>query len=171
MLPGTYSIEICRGPCGGAAADSVLARGHLVLEAEYPLSEVPQPARGYLEDDIYMRVRDDSILDPNACFVFTRVRESGGYAGLARVGVTRAELHGGDTLAVDLFHSPDAGYYAILQIKRGELRGRGHSWGFGITGGEPVDSIRARRIGPPDRSLCIRAAEVEAEALRHPPRP
>jgi hypothetical protein len=176
VVPGTYAMEICSGPCQGQAGDTVLARGHLVIEAaEYPLSELPLVARKYLEDDIFMRVRDDSIRDPNACFELTMVRRSGSYAGANRVGLTRAEPAGGDSVGVDLFHSPDAGYYVILQSVRGELRGRGRSWGVGDGRVDvPQDSVYARRIGRPDRALCIRAAEVEAaarEARRTPPRP
>ena len=176
VVPGTYAMEICRGPCHGQAGDTVLVRGHLVIEAaEYPLSELPPVARKHLEHDIFMRVRDDSVLDPNACFELTRVREVHSYAGANRVGLTRGEPSRGDSVGVDLFHSPDAGYYVILQSVRGELRGRGHSWGVGDARVDvPQDSVYARRIGPPDRSLCVRAAEVEAaarEARQTPPRP
>jgi len=76
---------------------------------------------------------------------------------------------------VALYQSPDAMYYAILRPGGEELRGRGHSYGHGAAAvSGPQDSVLARRIGPPDRSICIRAAEAEAAALearRTPPRP
>lgn len=171
---GTYRIDICRGGCRDLATDTVLARGHLVIEASaYSPAELPQPARKYLEDDIYMRVLDEELLDPNACFALTRVTDAHSYAGSEQVGITLAAREKGDSVIVDLFHSPDAGYYVVLAAAGGELRGRGQSWGAGDAA-FPADSVRARRIGPPDRGLCIRAAEAaaaERAAPRAPSRP
>jgi len=173
VAPGTYAIEICRGPCHGQAGDTVLTRGHLVIEAaEYPLSELPPVARKHLDDEFseFMRMGDDSVLDPNACFVLTRVR---GFH-LEGVSLTRVEPVRGGTVSVDLYRSPDSGYFAVLHAAAGELQGWGRFWSFPQVTPVPVDSVRARRIGRPDRSLCIRAAEVEAaawEAQRTPPRP
>jgi hypothetical protein len=167
-------MEICRGPCHGQAGDSVLVTGHLVIEAaEYPLSELPPVARKYLDDEYseFMRMGDDSVLDPNACFVLTRVRTG----HLQGVGLTRVKPVRGDSVSVDLQRSPDSGYFAVLHAAAGELRGWGRFWSVPReTGPASPDSVRARRIGRPDRSLCIRAAEIEAaswEAQRTPSRP
>ncbi|MFL5538424.1 MAG: hypothetical protein ACJ8J0_05500 [Longimicrobiaceae bacterium] len=176
VAPGTYAMEICRGPCHGRAGDSVLVRGHLVIEAaEYPLSELPPVARKYLEerDDLMLMGDDDSVLDPNACFVLTQARVGYRYG----VGLTRANAVRGDTVKVDLYRSPDSGYFVVLRAAAGELRGWGRGWSYppvDSPGAVPLDSVRARRIGRPDRALCIRAAEIEAaawEAQRTPSRP
>lgn len=174
VVPGTYAMEICRGPCHGRAGDSVLVRGHLVIEAAaYPLSELPSVARKYLELDDSMLMGDDSVLDPNACFVLTRVREGYVYG----VSLTRVEPVGGDTVRVNLDRSPDSGYFVVLRAAAGELRGWGRGWSYppvDSPGAVSLDSVRARRIGLPDRARCIRAAEIEAaawEAQRTPARP
>jgi hypothetical protein len=164
VIPGTYAIEICRGPCHGQAGDTVLTRGHLVIEAAaYPLSELPPVARKHLDHEFmeFMLMGDDSVLDPNACFVLTRVRES----HLEGVSLTRVKPVRGDTVHVDLHRSPDSGYFAVLHAAAGELRGWGRFWEVPrVTAPAPPDSVRARRIGRPDRGLCIRAAEIEAAA-------
>lgn len=165
VAPGTYAMEICRGSCHAGVEDSVLVRGHLVIEAAaYPPSELPPVARKYFERDELMLMGDDSVLDPNACFVLTRVR---GY--LEGVGLTRVEPAGGDTVRVDLYRSPDSGYFMVLRAAAGELRGWGKGWSHPAVEAASLDSVRARRIGPPDRALCIRAAEEAAAALRRQP--
>jgi hypothetical protein len=163
---GTYGIDICRGPCG-AGSQAVLARGFLILEREpYPVSELPDSLREYFQGRTSVLLRSAGGR-PNACFVLTRLRsDAGSYAGITPVGLTRAELHG-DTLAVTLFQSPDASYLVLLQPHGRELRGRGISSGHGDAAvSSPDDSVRARRLGAPDRSRCLRAAEVEAAALK-----
>jgi hypothetical protein len=164
IVPGTYRIEICRGPC---AADAVLARGYLVLEREsYSASELPDTIREYFETRTSVLLRTIRGR-PNACFVLTRLRTgTGSYGGLTPVGLTLAEVHG-DSLGIMLYRSPDASYHALLHVLGGELRGRGISSGAGdaaVT--SPDDSVHARRIGAPQRSRCVQAAEVEAAALR-----
>src|SRR4051812_2213726 len=71
-VAGTYRVEICRGPCTGRPGDSVLARGHVVVERKgYPLSSLPPRARALAESEVFLRVRvPDEIVDPNACFAF-----------------------------------------------------------------------------------------------------
>jgi hypothetical protein len=170
-------MEICRGPCHRRAGDSVLVRGHLVIEAaEYPLSELPPVARKYLEerDDLILADSEDgSLRDPNACFVLTQARVGYRYG----VGLTRVEPARGDLVGLDLYRSPDSGYFVVLSAAAGELRGWGRGWSYppeGPPGAVVLDSVRARRIGRPDRALCIRAAEIEAatwEAQRTPSRP
>jgi hypothetical protein len=149
-------------------------RGHLVLEDEpYPYSELPRAMRAYLERYVPVLTAMDAGDTPNACFAFTRRTGARTYAGIAAVGVTRWSR---DTIGIEipLFHSPDAGYVATLALLGGELRGSGESWGGG-TGDEPFpeDSIHGRRVGPPDRGLCIRAAVAAAAAAsaRRPPAP
>lgn len=167
-LAGTYRIEICSGPCTGGPGDSVVARGHLVVERRaYPVSSLPPRARALAEREVFLRVRvPDEVVDPNACFAFERRPRQAGeidsFAEALGVGFTLAALRR-DSLLVGLYHSPDAGYYAVLGRAGDELRGRAHYWGVGDAADEsPDDGVGARRIGPPDRGLCIRAAEAEA---------
>lgn len=81
------------------------------------------------------------------------------------MSVTRWETDGSGTITLPLYHSPDAGYIATLSVRGSELHGRGESWGSGTGDGPiPPDSIVGRRIGPPDRGICIREAEARAAA-------
>jgi len=81
-------------------------------------------------------------------------------AGLTRW--RRSDEGGGFT--IELYHSVDARYLATLEAHGRELHGRGESQG-GRDPTEPVapvDSIYARRIGPVDRSVCLRAAASDS---------
>jgi len=164
-LSGTYRIEICRGPCSGRPGDSVVARGHLVVERRgYSVSSLPARARALAEREVFLRVRvPDEVVDPNACFAFERRPHQAGeidsFAEALEVGFTLAALRR-DSLLVGLYHSPDAGYYTVLGRAGDELWGRAHYWGSGDAADEsPDEGVIARRIGPPDRGICIRAAE------------
>jgi len=158
-------VTVCRGRCDPSRPDEALARGHLVLEAApYPLAELPERARTYIERHEFILAVIDAKRSPNACFVMENTRRAKTYAGAAPVGVTKwtADSAG---ITLPLFHSPDAGYIATVSIRGGELRGRGRSWGTGTGDGPiPPDSIIGRRIGPPDRAICIREAEARAAA-------
>ena len=139
-----------------------------MLEDEpYPLSALPQAVRSYLGRYVSVLTAMDAGDAPNACFALTRAAGGRTYAGITKVGVTRWAPDTTATLQVPLFHSPDAGYLATLTIRGGELRGAGESWGSGT--GDPTfpnDSILGHRVGPPDRGLCIRAAEADAASQR-----
>ena len=166
-VDGTYEIMMCRGDC-----DAALVRGHLVLEAHpYPLDSVPQSALSYFRRYEPYLLIGDAENTPNACFVLDLARGARTYAGISPVGLSRwtiADAHG--QLAVPLYHSSDAGYLARITIRAGQLRGHGRSWGgHGEAAAFPIDSIVGRRVGPPDRSLCLRAAEAESTELRNRP--
>jgi hypothetical protein len=164
-LAGTYKIVICRKACD--RPERALASGRLVLEdSAYPLAELPEPARAHVERRAFILAVIHAQRAPNACFVLDRTPRANTYAGITRVGVTKWLGDSGGTIRLPLFHSPDAGYVATLSIRDGEIHGRGRSWGGEHAGDGtiPPDSIVGRRLGPPDRSLCIRAAEAEAAA-------
>jgi hypothetical protein len=177
VAPGTYRIQICQGPCDTQDPETLVAVGHLVIEnASYTTADLPVAARTYFEDWTALLLGAAAKDRPNSCFVISRSREAANsYAGLEKVGLTLVEAHRGDSIRVALYQSPDASYYAVLLPAGQELRGRGRSSGVADAAGRfSQDSVVARRIGPPDRGLCIRAAEAEATALearRHPPRP
>ena len=164
---GTYQIEICRGGCRNHRAQ-VLVRGHLVIEnASYTTAALPQTARDYFEQWTALLLGAAAHDTPNACFVLVRTgRDVDTYAGLEKVGLTLVEPHRGDSIRIALYQSPDASYYAVLRPAGEELVGRGRSHGVADAADEFVmDSVVARRIGPPDRGLCILAAEEEAKTL------
>ena len=140
-----------------------MVRGHLVLENEpYSLADVPEPARSELERRASILIRMQAEGRPNACFALVRAEGAETYAGLGRVGLTRWAQED-SIVRVPLYGSPDAGYLARLSVQGDRLRGSGRSRGtFPGAVDTPPDSIIGRRVGPPDRSLCIRAAEAEA---------
>ena len=177
LRPGTYALEICRGSCRGSPSDSVLAKGRLVIEEKtFTIADLPPGVRDYIVLATDLLTGPARDLDPNACFELKRTRaDLPTYAGTEPVGFTVVEHHRQDSVRVALFRSPDASYYAVLAVAGVELRGRGRSSGIGDAAVRlPQDSVHARRVGPPDRGLCIRAAEAaaaELEARRSPPRP
>src|SRR5215207_3722122 len=107
--PGTYRIEICRGPCNRSAPNNVLANGQLVFEAtSYSSSDLPAKARQYFEDWTALLLGAVAKDRPNACFVLDRVRSGeGSYAGIERVGLTLLEPHRADSVRAALYQSPD----------------------------------------------------------------
>lgn len=168
-VEGTYQIMICQGTCG---ADNVLVRGRLVLETDpYSLDSVPELARIYFRRYEPYLLISDAERAPNACFHLELTRRSRTYAGISPVGLTRWSVaEDSDSLEIPLYHSPDAGYFVRITIRARQLRGHGRSWGgHGEAAAFPIDSIVGRRVGPPDRSLCFRAAEAEAAELRNRP--
>jgi hypothetical protein len=152
-VAGTYEVMVCRDRCDASRPEEALARGHLVLEAaRYDFSDVPEPARSYIQRHEFILAVIDAERSPNACFVIENTRRAATYAGAAPVGVTKWEADSTGATTLPLFHSPDAGYIATVSIRGRELRGRGRSWGSGTGDGPiPSDSIIGRRIGPPDR--------------------
>jgi hypothetical protein len=153
---GTYALSVCRGPCQSAHPDSVVT-GQLVIEpAPFALSELSSKVRDYLESG-YLLIRNDSTVDPNACFVVSRRGSgTGSLAGITTAGFIRLETHRGDSTTVMLYQSPDAAYAAIVIPHGDGLRGRGQSYVGFDSHRIPDDSVIARRIGPPRRELCIR---------------
>lgn len=107
--------------------------------------------------------------EPNACFGLTRLRRGRTYAGLTVAGLTRwRRSDAGDGFTIELYRSADARYVANLEARGRELHGRGESRG-GRDPSEPpapVDSIYARRIGPVDRNVCLRAAANDTTRRR-----
>lgn len=164
---GTYEISICPGECapGGGAA----VRGTLVLEdSAFASTAFPDSARKYFEQVTAMLLIADAQRAPTACFALERVvPRAATYAGLDAAGLTRWRSEPGGGVAVPLYRSPDATYVAYLAADRNGLRGRGVSRGGGVERGSiPEDSIVARRLGPPDRGICARAAEAAAAEIR-----
>ena len=159
-LPGTYSVSICPTPCNPAQTEGVAVAGHLVLETTpYTDAEVAAVQRTYGGHGAFLYRAAGG--EPNACFGLTRIRRGRSYAGLDAAGLTRwRRSDDGHGITIELYHSPDARYLATLAAHGRELHGRGESQG-GRDPSEPAappDSIYARRIGPVDRNVCLRAA-------------
>ncbi len=166
-VSGTYEVTFCRERCDASHPEEALARGYLVLEAaSYAFSDLPERARVYIERHEFILAVIDAKRSPNACFVIENMRRAPTYAGAAPVGVTKWVVDSAG-ITLPLFHSPDAGYIATVSIRGRKLNGRGRSWGFGTGDGPiPSDSIIGRRIGSPDREICIREAEARDAARR-----
>lgn len=165
-VAGTYALTVCRASCDRHSG-RVLSTGRLVLEERpYYLTDIPEPARSFFERTERFLLYADAGGAPNACFAFD-AGTSGTLAGATRVGLTRWAMSSGDTLTVRLYHSPDAGYDVRASIVSGALAGRGESWGpWDKSEDVPPDLIEGIRIGPPDRSVCVRAAERRLWELR-----
>lgn len=169
LMPGTYEVSFCSQDCGSGQAAPALASGIMVLEElPFPRTSMSDSAWAYYEQYTAILYFADAQETPTACFTFVRHDpRARTYAGLEEAGVSRwvkdperAEIR------VVLYHSPDASYVARLTPTRDGFRGRGTSTGGGVPRGSiPDDSIRGRRIGPPDPSVCSRAAEYTSAEL------
>jgi len=165
---GTYEVEICPDRCRRGWRRSI--RGRVVLEdSAYRVTELPREARRYaIEATRLLLIMADG---PNACFVFDRGSGTPSYVGRQPAGFTRwSAVEPAGTLRVDLFATDDGEYTARLALAGDRLTGEG--WSLVTNPFDdlvPSDVIRGRRVGPPDRGLCIYAAERAAADL--PPAP
>ncbi len=161
-VAGTYAVEV--HPPGSVADEPSSVTGYLVLEdSTFSLDEVPEPARSQFLRGPFLLAVVEAERRPNACFVLEARPGSRTYAALASVGMTRWRPEPQDSITVVLHRSPDAGYLATLSLRRGRMDGRGTSWGAGDWHMDlPDDHVGGPRLGPPDRQLCIRAAELAA---------
>jgi hypothetical protein len=158
-VPGTYAVVICRGSCDPARGGQVLTRGHLVLEASpFRLTTLPDAAERYFRSVTALLALAEGEGDPNACFTLTRPTSLDVNAGQEPVGVTRWTKASGDTIRVQLARGSHTSYTARFVIRGIGLRGVGQAWAW-QSEGPPADVLEGQRIGPPDRSLCTRAAE------------
>jgi hypothetical protein len=166
-VDGTYDLTICRGACLPGDSATTLVRGRLVLEeGERGLAGISEPALRYLrrfEPHLFM---GEGTGAPNACFVYAVTGKARTYAGGSKVAFTRWERDDSARIAMPFYRSADAGYAATFRIRGDRLAGSGRSWGgYGEGDALPRDSLIGRRIGPPDRSVCVRAAEAELDAF------
>jgi hypothetical protein len=174
--PGTYEIRFCPGACGDTTRDPPVRGALVLLEAPFSATALSDSARQYFERYTAILYIADAQRAPTACFALERrARELPTYAGLEAAGLTRwrSRPDSGD-FVVTLVHSPDASYVAHLTAAGEALSGVGRSRGGEAPPGSiPDDLIRARRIGPPDLTVCSRAGERAAarlQALRRPAR-
>jgi hypothetical protein len=170
LLPGTYEVSFCAQDCGSGQAAPAVVSGIMVLE-ELPLprTSMSDSAWAYYQQYTAILYFADAQETPTACFAFVRRDpRAGTYAGLEETGLSRWTVDPDSAeVRIVLYHSPDASYVARLTPAPDGFRGRGNSSGGGVPRGSiPDDSIRGRRIGPPDPSICSRAAESAAAELR-----
>ena len=164
--PGTYEIRICNAPCDPEASDQAYVTGFLVLEASpYSQADLEEAAPHYRNSSRFLLRAADG--QPNACFALNRRQNASGHAGIRPAALTRwVGDQTGAEVTILLYRSADASYTAHLTGRGDELRGRGVSEG-GFEPGDviPTDSIHARRVGPVDRSLCVRRAATDTVGL------
>ncbi|MBB4639404.1 hypothetical protein FHS01_005472 [Longimicrobium terrae] len=161
-VSGTYSVSICSGACTDSSSAAV--RGTLVLDGRpLPLSSVPRSALEYFDSHTFLLMNSEGWGEAlNACFVLDRDDSFPGYAGSTPVGLTRWSMEG-DSIAVLLDQSADAGYVSRFEIRDGRLSGRGWSGGRGDAAVSlPDDVVLGQRTGPADFGPCFRAAEDQA---------
>jgi hypothetical protein len=167
-VPGTYAVSICPTPCDPAREESAEVIGHLVLETvSYTDAEVEAVQGIYGSRGAFLYRAAGG--EPNACFGLTRLREGLTYAGIRVAGLTRWRPNEeGRAFTIDLYRSADARYRATLIARGRELLGRGESQGGRdpTERAAPADSIYARRIGPVDRTVCLRAAANDSTRRR-----
>jgi len=151
LVPGTYSIRICRTPCDPMSDSTVLVVGTVVL--------LPRPVPRHLlpssiHQDYYHPYR-------NACFDLKVVKQSDyTHAGIVSIGMVGWDRDPKDSLVqFSLYWSPDARYWVKVRATGTELGGHGESQGFGS--GPAVDSLYGWRVGPPNEPTCIAAARGE----------
>ena len=158
-IAGTYAVTICRGSCDTRGGGQVLTRGHLVLEgSSYRLASLPDEAERYFRKVTALLAMAEGEGDPNACFVLAPPARLDLSAGVQPIGVTRWRRAAGDTIRVELERGSHSSYKARFALRGSRLRGLGQrrTW---RSDPPPAHIIEGRRLGPPDRSICTRAAE------------
>jgi hypothetical protein len=158
-VAGTYAVDICRDSCQPASGGRVLSRGHIILEPRtFRLASLPDRAERYFRRFTAILALGEGEGDPNACFSLTPRTSLATNAGAEPVGVTRWRWVPGDSIHLQLRRANHTAYAAWITVRGTKLVGVGRSRTWPAE--EPlVDVIEGRRIGPPDRSICTRAAE------------
>lgn len=159
-VAGTYSPQVCRGPCSDT--NNVLRRGAVVLNAvPFDWSSAPDTVANLLSSEYHLR--------GNLCYAMDSVSFGGAtYAGMG--GAASTEWSFDKTrqrIIVNLFQSPDASYSGALVLggSADTLLGSGRSAGLGALIGAPIDELVAIRIGPPDTTPCEEAARELSRVL------
>ncbi len=157
---GTYDVLVCKGPCSFEVSTNVVAKGVLVLaNASFAPKSLNQ--RSVLPFERAYGIGGD----PNGCFVLDTVQENRSYAGLIEVGMTLWRT-GLGRVQLELYTSPDAGYFATLTLTSDGFRGEGGSSGGGPAETVPgPDILIGKRIGPGDVDACVRAAAERQRKL------
>jgi hypothetical protein len=162
-LEGTYEVVVCSTGCGGRESSLELARGVIVIEPNgYAASQLPEPARSYALGEGAALTLATAHGTPNACFVLRKGAGTRSLVGAAPVGFTTWSPVDSGGFVVKLAQTADAGYVVTVSLAGGRLRGVGRGWGPGPADAVAGDSVLGRRVGPPDRGACIRAAERAA---------
>jgi hypothetical protein len=160
---GTYRIQICRTPCDPRTTADI-ATGTLVLMAKsFAPTRIAGPALAYFQRYERGLLAVYAENQPNSCFVLQKGSSARSYAGSSPVALTRWSARENGDIGFPLYQTPDAGYSTRVRIAGRDLVGGGSSWGPDSSmDSMPSDSIFAQRIGPPDVSVCVRAATAEA---------
>ena len=159
-LAGTYELVICRGACDPRRPESVRASGTLVLEpASFPLATLPEPGRSYiLQHRRRLLIRGAAVADPNACFVLRGASRDRSLVGSTPVGFTTWSLDpGAGRIRIKIAQSAETSYVLSLLPEGGRLAGRGRE--PAAAQDAPADSVWARRLGPPDRAVCVQMSD------------
>lgn len=166
IVAGTYEVLICIGSCAGIPPERAQARGILVLEdTAYHVNVLPESTRTYLRENLPYLTQIEARGMPNACFVLDRntdVRPTT-WAGFQSVGFTRWTRDDTvDAISTVLFRGSDVRYTARFSLHGDSLRGKSVVWDA-TSAGEPgpPEEIVGRRVGPPNRELCIQATTAQ----------
>ena len=156
VRPGTYALLVCRGPCDASHRSNVIRSGWAVLDA------VPIDMRA-LPDSVALDLKPDVITlkgKANGCWRLDEDRpEVKTYAGRMGAGLLLwSWTDRGDSIAFDLYRSPDAGHSVTAVPTATGLAGRGRSWGVGMAAVDfPDDIVVGEYTGPPNPRLCREA--------------
>jgi hypothetical protein len=162
---GTYVISLCKGaPCSPDDTSRALTWGVLVLaDTAISFALLPDSASRLLYP-LYLRA------PANGCFALRLPNpDAQTYAGGIGAGVTRWEV---DTARVGgisftLYRSPDARHVTRALLTTEGFRGSGKSSGAAAAKVHyPLDTVVARRVGPPDFSPCVEASAREWRRIR-----
>jgi hypothetical protein len=158
VVPGTYKIGVCPGPCNGDSAD---VRGWLIItEGQIDTSAFSGKERRTLLDNSMSLLHPN--LKPNACFVLETVkRDTKLLAGLIKVGLTRWDYADG-VLSVTLYRSPDASSVAAGVVNGDEIVA-GETEEARIRGSSRFrrSFLAGRRVGDPDLEVCRQGVTAE----------
>lgn len=160
---GTYRVQICRAPCDPRIAADIATGTLVLMPSAFTPTRIAGPALAYFQRYERGLLVVYAENQPNSCFVLQKGSSAGSYAGNSPVALTRWSARGNGDIGFPLFQTPDAGYSTTVRIAGRDLVGGGSSWGPDSSmDSMPADSVFAQRIGPPDLSVCERAATAEA---------
>jgi hypothetical protein len=150
-VAGTYAVWFCADACAARDTASASVTGYLVL-SDTALSRDAFSAQ-IIDDSMFLGRGRETV---NACF---RLETRPGKRGLMMAGIIPAAVtnwtSSGDTVEVQLYASPDAGYTLRALVKDGRLLGAGREAGFiGGPFDEGKGPAHGVRVGDADVTWC-----------------
>lgn len=153
-VAGTYALAICASNCDSRQPKTAVRVTLVLFDANLDMGRLLPAERRDVQRSYAINLDLDNSAPPNACYVIDTFADSAG--GLPSRAYTRWRRLPSDSLRIDLFHGPDAGYFLQLKIRADIVSGLAAHWSVREGGRNTADSVRGKRLRDADVHNCSR---------------